>query len=80
MDKMFKLMGWWTGIFAILFYVGDMTAVALIMVANTGFFILLGFLNISERMYMYVFGAYLTIFFVGFTYYTTFIHLPGGTH
>lgn len=80
MDKMFKLMGWWTGIFAILFYVGDMTAAALIMVANTGFFILLGFLNISERMYMYVFAAYLTIFFVGFTYYTTFIHLPGGMH
>ena len=80
MNNMFKLMGWWTGIFAVLFYVGDMVEVSLLMFANTGFFVLLGFLNISERMYMYIFGAYLTIFFVGFTYYTTFIHVPGAGH
>ena len=24
MDNMFKLMGWWTGIFAVMFFVGDM--------------------------------------------------------
>ncbi len=24
MDNMFKLMGWWTGIFAVLFFAGDM--------------------------------------------------------
>ncbi len=80
MNNMFKLMGWWTGIFAVLFYVGDMVEVSLLMVANTGFFVLLGFLNISERMYMYIFAAYLTVFFVGFTYYSTFIHMPGGGH
>lgn len=78
MDNMYKLMGFWTGIFAVMFYLGDMTEVSLIMLANTGFFVLLGYLNLSERMYMYIFGAYLTVFFVGFTYYTTFIHMPGG--
>ncbi|HSI67369.1 MAG TPA: DUF2626 domain-containing protein [Planococcus sp. (in: firmicutes)] len=77
MGQMYKVMGFWTGIFAALFYVGNMIEVSLIMVANTGFFILLGYLNISERMYMYIFGAYLTVFFVGFTYYSTFIHVPG---
>ncbi|WP_088006353.1 DUF2626 domain-containing protein [Indiicoccus explosivorum] len=80
MDNMFKLMGFWTGIFAVMFYLGDMPEASLLMLGNTGFFILFGFLNLSERMYMYVFGAYLTVFFVGFTYYSTFIHIPGGGH
>ncbi|AQQ53003.1 DUF2626 domain-containing protein [Planococcus lenghuensis] len=80
MDNMFKLMGFWTGIFSVMFYLGDMPEVSLIMLGNTGFFILFGFLNLSERMYMYVFGAYLTVFFVGFTYYTTFIHVAGSGH
>ncbi|MFE4585270.1 DUF2626 family protein, partial [Bacillus subtilis] len=29
-------------------------------------------------MYIYIFGAYLTIFFAGFTYYSIFIMVPGG--
>ncbi|MFJ7933664.1 DUF2626 family protein [Sporosarcina sp. NPDC096371] len=77
MDNMFKLMGWWTGIFAVMFFIGDMLTPALIFVASTVFFLLLGFLNLTERMYMYIFGAYLTVFMVGFSYYTTFIHVQG---
>lgn len=80
MDNMFKVMGFWTAIFTVMFYLGGMNEVALIFLANTGLFLLLGFMNLSERMYMYVFGAYLTIFFAGFTYYTTFMHTPGGGH
>lgn len=80
MDNMFKLLGWWTGIFAVLFYVGDMMPAALLFVANTIFFLLLGFLNLTERMYMYMFAAYLTVFMVGFSYYSIFIHVPGAGH
>lgn len=80
MSNMYKVMGFWTAIFAVMFYLGDMTEVSLIFVANTGLFLLLGFLNLTERMYMYIFAAYLTVFFVGFTYYTTFIHVPGAGH
>lgn len=80
MDNMFKMMGFWTAIFTVLFYIGDMNTVALIFLANTGLFVLLGFMNLSERMYLYVFGAYLTVFFAGFTYYTTFMHIPGASH
>ncbi len=50
---------------------------ALLFLAQTGFFYILGYLRLTERMYMYIFGAYLTIFFVGFTYYTTFVFVPG---
>ncbi len=80
MDNMFKVLGWWTGIFAVLFFVGDMLPAALLFVANTVFFLLLGYLNLTERMYMYMFGAYLMVFTVGFTYYATFIHVPGAGH
>ncbi|GEK31656.1 membrane protein [Kurthia zopfii] len=77
MDKMYKVLAFWTGIFAVMFYLGDMDKVSLLFVANTGFFLLLGFLNLTERMYMYIFGAYLMVFFAGFTYWTTFLHVPG---
>ena len=77
MNNMYKVMGFWTGIFAVMLYLGDMYTASLLLLANTGLFILLGFLNLSERMYIYIFGAYLTVFFAGFSYYTTFIHVPG---
>ena len=77
MDKMYKVLAFWTGIFAVMFYLGDMNKVSLLFVANTGFFLLLGFLNLTERMYMYIFGAYLMVFFAGFTYWTIFLHVPG---
>ena len=68
MGNMYKVMAFWTGVFAVMFYLGDMTEVSLLFVGNTGLFLLLGFLNLSERMYMYIFGAYLTVSFAGFTY------------
>ncbi len=77
MDRMFRVLSFWTGIFAIMFFVGGMLEMALLFLAQTGFFYILGYLRLTERMYMYIFGAYLTIFFVGFTYYTTFVFGPG---
>lgn len=76
MDKVFKTLGFWTAIFAILFYVGYMTEMAFFFIGQTGFFILLGYMKLTERMYMYVFAAYLMLFFVGFTYYSTFLMEP----
>lgn len=58
-------------------FLGGMKETALLFLAQTGFFVLVSYLKLSERMYMYIFGAYLTIFFAGFTYYTTFILTPG---
>lgn len=80
MDNMFKLCGFWTGIFAVMFFVGGMMTASVIMIASTLFFLLLGYLNLTERMYMYMFGAYLMVFTVGFSYYATFIHVAGGGH
>jgi len=79
---MFRVLAFWTAIFSVMFFVGgkDMYLYSLLFLAQTGFFLLLGYLRLSERMYMYIFGAYLTIFFVGFTYYTTFHYVPGVGH
>lgn len=75
MERMFRVLGFWTGIFSVMFYVGDMHSTALLFLGQTGFFVLLSYLKLTERMYIYVFGAYLTVFFIGFTYYTTFLHV-----
>ena len=80
MDKLYKTLGFWTAIFAVMSYVGDMNIMAYVFLAQTGFFVLLGYLNLTERMYMYIFAAYLVICFVGFTYFSTFVLEPGIGH
>ncbi|MCP8616852.1 DUF2626 domain-containing protein [Salirhabdus salicampi] len=80
MDRMFRVLSFWTGIFSVMFYVGDMVTTSILFLAQTAFFLTLSYLNLSERLYMYIFGAYLTVFFVGFTYYTTFLLEPGFGH
>ena len=77
MDRMYRVLGFWTAIFTVLFYLLGLHTVALLFLGQTGFFVLLSYLKLSERMYMYIFGAYLTVFFAGFTYYTTFLMVPG---
>ncbi|WP_170007648.1 DUF2626 domain-containing protein [Bacillus fonticola] len=77
MDRMFRVCGFWTGIFAVFFYLGDLLEPSLISFGSTAFFVFLGYLKLSERMYVYAFAAYLTVFFAGFTYYTTFVMVPG---
>lgn len=77
MDRMYRVMGFWTGIFTVMFFLGDMYTTSLLFLGQTVFFVFLGYLNLSERMYIYIFGAYLTVFFIGFTYWTTFMMVPG---
>jgi succinate-acetate transporter protein len=76
MDRMFRVLGFWTAIFTVMLYVGGLNGTALLFLAQTIFFVVLSYLKLTERMYIYVFGAYLTVFFVGFTYYSTFILVP----
>ena len=74
---MFRVCGFWTGMMAVLFMVGDMHEMAILFFGQTGAFVALSYLKLSERAYMYIFAAYLTLFFVGFTWYSTFIMQPG---
>ncbi len=72
LDRMFRVLGFWTAIFSAMFFVGKYPIMGFLFLAQTGFFFFLGYLRLSERMYMYIFGAYLTIFFVAFSVYTSF--------
>lgn len=63
MNRMFRVLGFWTGIFAVMFYLGNMKDASLLFFGQTVFFVFLSYLNLTERMYIYIFGAYLTIFF-----------------
>ncbi|GAA0482346.1 DUF2626 domain-containing protein [Virgibacillus sp. MSP4-1] len=80
MDRMFRVLSFWTGIFTVMFYVGEMYNTSILFLAQTVFFLTLGYLKLSERLYMYIFGAYCTVFFIGFTYYTTFLLVPSFGH
>ncbi|MGM8214110.1 DUF2626 domain-containing protein [Bacillaceae bacterium W0354] len=80
MDRVFRGLAFWTGIFTVMFYAGDMIELSLLFLAQTIFFLGVGYLKLSERLYMYLFGAYLTVFMVGFTYYVTFILEPSFAH
>lgn len=80
MDRVFRMLAFWTGIFTVMFFVGEMRSMALLFLVQTAFFLGVGYLNLSERMYMYLFGAYCTLFFIGFTYYSNFILVPGFGH
>jgi len=77
MDRMFRMLAFWTGLFTVMFYIGDMDKAALLFLVQTAFFLTIGYLKLSERMYMYFFAAYCTVFMVGFTWYTEFIMIPG---
>lgn len=76
MSKNVKTLGFWTAIFAVLFYVGDMLAVSAFMVVQTLFFVIIAYMNLTERTYIYIFFAYLVLFFAGFSFYSTFMVEP----
>ncbi|MEJ8776518.1 DUF2626 domain-containing protein [Pseudogracilibacillus sp. ICA-222130] len=76
MDRMFRVLAFWTGVFMVMFYVGEMYNTAVLFLVQTAFFLTLSYLKLSERMYLYLFGAYLTVFMIGFTWYTEFIMIP----
>ena len=77
MDRMFRLLAFWTGMFSVIFFAGELYVASILFLVQTAFFLTLSYLRLSERMYIYIFGAYLTVFFVGFTYWTTFMMVPG---
>lgn len=80
MPRMFRVIAFWTAIFGVMFNTDGKIDAALLFYGQTVIFYCLGLLNLSERTYIYIFGAYLTLFFIGFTYWTTFMMVPGTSH
>ncbi|WP_077621512.1 DUF2626 domain-containing protein [Sediminibacillus massiliensis] len=80
MDRMYRVLAFWTGIFTVMFFIAGLNNLTMLFLVQTVFFVAVSYLNLSERMYMYLFGAYCTVFFIGFTYYSNFILVPGFGH
>lgn len=79
MPGMYRVLAFWTGVIAVMAMVGGLLEMSGLFFAQAGIFFALSFLNLSEKMYIYIFGAYLTLFFVAFTYWTHFMMVPGMT-
>ncbi|WP_134700247.1 DUF2626 family protein [Ammoniphilus sp. YIM 78166] len=80
MDRMYRVLGFWTLMFALMAMWGGLTTMALIFFAQTALFVALSYINLSERSYMLLFAAYMVFSFIGFFYYAFFVMPLGGEH
>jgi hypothetical protein len=72
MDRMFRVLGFWTLIIGLMALAGELVPMAMIFFAQTAIFMLLGYLNLSERTYILLFWGYMILSFTGFTYWSFF--------
>lgn len=72
MGRMFRVLGFWTLVIGLGAYALDFKEMALLFFAQTAAFVLLGYMNLTERTYILIFWTYMIVFFFGFTYWTVF--------
>ncbi|MFD0715122.1 DUF2626 domain-containing protein [Paenibacillus sp. GCM10027626] len=73
MARMFRVLGFWTLAIALMAFAGGMNEMAILFFIQTALFVLLGYLNFSERTYILMFWGYMAVSFIGFTYWTVFV-------
>lgn len=72
MARMYRVLGFWTLVIGLMALAGHMIPMALIFFFQTAVFVLLGYMNLTERTYILMFWAYMLISFTGFTYWSVF--------
>ncbi|WP_159883910.1 DUF2626 domain-containing protein [Paenibacillus puerhi] len=72
MDRMFRVLGFWTLVIGLMALAGDLIPMAFIFFAQTAVFVLLGYLKLSERTYILLFWGYMILSFTGVTYWSFF--------
>jgi hypothetical protein len=70
--RMFRVLGFWTLVIGLMALAGHMTEMALLFFFQTAVFVLLGYMNLSERTYILIFWGYMIVSFTGFTYWSFF--------
>ncbi|GAA4715435.1 DUF2626 domain-containing protein [Brevibacillus fulvus] len=78
MNRMYRVLGFWTLAIALMSLWGNLYPMSLIFFGLTAFFVALSYLNLSERAYLNIFFGFMFVSFVGFTYYTMFMMPLGG--
>lgn len=72
MARMFRVLGFFTLVIALMAFAGNMYEFSLLFFIQTAAFFLLGYMNFTERAYLLMFWAYMIITFLGLTYWTVF--------
>ncbi len=72
MGRMFRVLGFWTLIIALMALAGNMVQMALLFFCQTAAFVLLGYMNLKEKTYILLFWGYLVLAFLGITYWSFF--------
>jgi len=72
MGRMFRVLGFWTLIIALMALAGNMVQMSLLFFFQTAAFMLLGYMNLKEKTYMYLFWGYMVVSFLGISYWSFF--------
>ncbi|MDN9012243.1 MULTISPECIES: DUF2626 family protein [Brevibacillus] len=83
MDRMFRVLSFWTLMIAIMAFWGKLFPMSLLFFGLTAIFLALGYMRLTERTYLNLFFCFMFVSFVGFTYYTFYGMPPasaGGEH
>jgi hypothetical protein len=72
MPRMFRVLGFWTLVIGLMALAGNMPTMAMLFFFQTAVFVILGYMNLSERTYILLFWGYLILSFTGFTYWSFF--------
>jgi hypothetical protein len=72
MARMFRVLGFWTLVIGLMAMAGHMVEMALLFFFQTAAFVLLGYMNLSERTYILLFWGYMIVSFTGITYWSFF--------
>ncbi|WP_274363301.1 DUF2626 domain-containing protein [Paenibacillus thermotolerans] len=70
MPRMYRVLGFWTLVIGLMALAGHMTQMALLFFFQTAAFVILGYMNLSERTYILLFWGYMILAFTGFTYWS----------
>lgn len=73
MARMFRVLGFFTLVIALMSFAGELYEMSLLFFMQTAVFFLFGYLNMSERAYMLIFWAYMIAAFLGITYWSIFV-------
>jgi hypothetical protein len=73
MDRMYRVLAFWTLVIGIMALLGHMTGFAIIFFVQTFIFLLLGYMNLTERTYILLFWGYMIVSFSGIFYWSFFI-------
>ena len=70
--RMFRVLGFFTLVIGLMALAGEMYEMAMLFFFQTAAFVILGYMNLTERTYIYLFWGYMIISFFGFTYWSFF--------